>query len=108
MESVSSLAHFSPDVIVVGLGMAGLTSAYNLAKAGFKVLGIEQFSQSGAIGCSSAGFTRITRIASLDPLLESHAAQDQLEWKALEREAGCNIIHFTSNLTIGPEQHWKM
>lgn len=56
-------------IVVVGLGLAGLSSTWQLTKAGYKVLGLERLSCSGAIGTSSAGFTRIIRIASTDPEL---------------------------------------
>ena len=57
------------DVAIVGLGLSGLSSAWQLTKAGVKVVGFEKFAYSGAIGTSSAGYTRVIRIASTDPEL---------------------------------------
>ncbi len=50
------------DVIVVGLGAMGSATAYQLAKRGVKVLGLDRFAPPHAFG-SSHGDTRITRLA---------------------------------------------
>jgi sarcosine oxidase len=54
------------DVIVVGLGCVGMSSAYQLSKNGYKVLGLEKHSDTGSIGTSSYGLTRIWRISHDD------------------------------------------
>ena len=51
----------SYDVIIVGLGCVGLSSAYHLSRKGLKVLGLEKYSHSGALGTSSSGHCRIFR-----------------------------------------------
>ena len=50
------------DVIVLGLGACGAATAYQLAKRGAKVLGIDRFSPPHPFG-STHGATRVTRIA---------------------------------------------
>ena len=50
------------DVIVLGLGAMGAASAYQLAKRGVRVLGIDQYAPPHKLG-SSHGESRITRIA---------------------------------------------
>ena len=50
------------DIIVVGLGCAGLGTALYCARRGYKVLGLERNKESGALGTSSFGHTRIYRI----------------------------------------------
>lgn len=49
------------DVIIVGLGCAGLSTAYWCAKSGLRVLGLERNTSSGQLGSSSFGETRIYR-----------------------------------------------
>src|SRR5258708_28483055 len=50
------------DVVVLGLGAAGSAAAWQLARRGARVLGIDRFSPPHALG-SSHGDTRITRLA---------------------------------------------
>ena len=50
------------DVVVVGLGAVGSATAYQLAKAGADVVGIDRYAPPHALG-SSHGETRITRLA---------------------------------------------
>src|SRR6185503_17355799 len=54
--------NMSFDVVVIGLGAVGSAAAYQLAKRGAKVLGIDRHSPPHAMG-SSHGDTRITRLA---------------------------------------------
>ena len=75
-------------VIVIGLGIAGLFSAYELAKRGYKVMGFEQYNTSGATGSSSAGLTRIYRYSSTDLKLQQYSKYDKVQWKALEKISG--------------------
>ena len=50
------------ETIVLGLGAMGSATAYQLARRGNGILGIDQFSPPHALG-SSHGDTRITRLA---------------------------------------------
>jgi sarcosine oxidase len=71
------------DVIVIGVGAMGASAAYQLAKRGLRVLGIEQFTPAHALG-SSHGSTRIVRQAYYEkpeyvPLLQrSYELWDEL------------------------------
>ena len=47
------------DVVVIGLGISGLSAAMRLVLQGYSVLGLEQYSDSGVVGTSSAGLTRM-------------------------------------------------
>ena len=65
----------SYDVIVVGLGAMGSATAYQLARRGARVLGIEAFTPAHELG-SSGGLTRIIRLAYFEhpsyvPLLKA-------------------------------------
>ena len=49
------------DVIVIGVGGMGSSTAYHLSKRGYRVLGLEQFNIPHTQG-SSHGITRIIRL----------------------------------------------
>ncbi|WP_347558822.1 N-methyl-L-tryptophan oxidase [Robbsia sp. KACC 23696] len=89
------------DVIVVGLGAFGSATAYQLAKRGVRVLGIDQFTPPHDRG-SSHGATRITRMAVGEgevyvPIIKrSHAI-----WDELERDTGATLFHRTGGLIMG-------
>ncbi len=80
------------DVIVLGLGATGSAAAYQLAKRGARVLGIDRHSPPHGHG-SSHGDTRITRCAigegaHYTPLaLRSHTI-----WREVERETGADLL----------------
>lgn len=80
------------DTIVLGLGAMGSATAYQLAKRGNRVLGIDQFSPPHSLG-STHGESRITRQAIGEgdhyvPLaLRSHEI-----WDELERETGEDLL----------------
>jgi sarcosine oxidase len=77
------------DVIVVGLGAMGSSTAYYLAKRGAKVLGLEAFTPAHEKG-SSHGESRIIRQAYFeDPayvplVLRAYELWDQLEAESSE------------------------
>ena len=85
-------ASFCPDILVVGLGAMGSATAYQLAKRGANVVGIDQFNPPHAHG-STHGETRITRQAigegqQFVPLaLRSHQI-----WRDIERETGRSLL----------------
>src|SRR5688572_29357628 len=90
------------DVIVVGLGAMGSATAYQLARRGVRVLGLEQFDIPHALG-SSHGASRMIRLAYYEhpdyvPLLRR--AYDL--WHELERETEQKVIHITGGLYMGP------
>jgi sarcosine oxidase len=91
----------SYDAIVIGLGAMGSSTAYQLARRGARVLGIEAFTPGHELG-SSGGLTRIIRLAYFEhpsyvPLLR--AAWEQ--WPVLEAEAGDRLVLVTGGLYIG-------
>lgn len=90
------------DVIVVGLGAVGSATLYHAARAGMRVLGIDQFEVPNERG-SSHGETRLIRIcysegARYVPLIERAAEL----WKELEGESGAEILTTTGTLSVGP------
>lgn len=90
------------DVVVVGLGAMGAACAYQLAKRGVKVLGLDRFAPPHAQG-SSHGETRITRQAvgegaAYVPLVTaSHRI-----WRELEAETGAKLFEACGALVIAP------
>jgi sarcosine oxidase len=90
------------DAIVVGVGGMGSAALYHLARRGQRVLGLERFDVPHELG-SSHGVTRIIRLAyyehpSYVPLL----VRAYELWRALEREAGEQLLHVTGSLDAGP------
>jgi sarcosine oxidase len=89
------------DVIVVGLGAMGSATAYQLARRGQSVLGLEAFGRAHQLG-SSGGLTRVIRLAYFEhpdyvPLLR--AAWDL--WPEIEAESGQELLLRTGGLYAG-------
>lgn len=92
------------DVIVLGLGGMGTAAAYELARRGRRVLGIEQFELIHARG-SSHGETRIIRKAYFEhpdyvPLLRRAYER----WYELEQRSGERLFLECGVLSIGPSK----
>ena len=92
------------DVIIVGLGSMGSAAAWQLAKRGLRVLGLEQFSIPHSQGAHH-GHSRVTRTAYFEhqdyvPLLQRSFDL----WRQLEADAGQTgrILHLTGGLYMGP------
>ena len=89
------------DVIVLGLGGMGSAAAYQLARRGQRVLGIDQFAPVHNRG-SSHGGSRITRQAYLEGpeyvplLLRAHEL-----WAGLERDSGRRLFTRCGGLMVG-------
>jgi len=88
------------DVIVAGMGAAGSSAVYQLARRGSKVLGIDQFEPPHTLG-STHGETRITRQAigegdHYTPLsLRSYEI-----FRSIEKEVGEKLLLITGGLMI--------
>jgi sarcosine oxidase len=87
------------DAIVVGLGTMGTAAAYELARRGRRVVGIEQFGIVHDRG-SMHGETRIIRLA-----YHEHPDYVPLLRRAYElwRELDPSLLHIVGSLDIGPE-----
>jgi sarcosine oxidase len=95
------MEHF--DAIVVGMGGMGSATAYQLARRGLKVLGLEKHNLLHDMG-SSHGLTRIIRLAyyehpSYVPLL--FRAYEL--WRQLENVTGERILYVTGGIDAGAE-----
>lgn len=75
------------DLIVIGAGAVGSATAYYAAKAGYKVLLLEQYAINHQRG-SSYGYSRIIRYAYDYPVYVELMKAAFPAWRALEEEAG--------------------
>ncbi|MFN3285709.1 MAG: N-methyl-L-tryptophan oxidase [bacterium] len=90
------------DAVVVGLGGAGSSAAYHLARRGLRVLGLERFGPVHDRG-SSHGHTRITRQAYFEhpdyvPLL----LRAYELWEELQQRVGTELLRVCGGLMVGP------
>jgi sarcosine oxidase len=80
------------DVIVIGLGAVGAATAYQLAKSGARVLGLDRYAPPHDLG-STHGETRITRLACGEGIEYTPFARRSHEiWRALEHETGESLL----------------
>ncbi len=89
------------DVVVVGLGATGAAALRELARRGFRVLGIERFTPGHEQG-SSHGETRIIRLGYFEhpsyvPLLR----RSYELWRELEADSGRKLMRITGIVEIG-------
>jgi sarcosine oxidase len=90
------------DVIVVGLGAMGSAAAYQLARRGQRVLGLDAFPAGHTFG-SSHGETRVIRMAYYEhpnyvPLLR----RAYKLWEQSQLEARTELLRLTGGVFIGP------
>lgn len=90
------------DAIVLGAGALGSAAAYHLAKAGQKVLLLEQFELDHQKG-SSHGISRIIRYAYDYPQYVELAKAAYPMWKEFEQEAGEELYIRTGGIDFGPK-----
>ena len=89
------------DVIVVGLGAMGSATAYQLARRGMRVLGLDRFTPPHAFG-SSHGETRIIREAYFEHPVYVPMVQRAYElWRDLEKESDTTLLRETGGVMIG-------
>ena len=88
------------DTIVLGLGAMGAATAYQLAKRGTSVLGIDRFAPPHDRG-SSHGESRITRLAIGEGTHYTPLAMRSHEiWREVEKETGSDLLTVTGGLMI--------
>ncbi|MET3321047.1 UNVERIFIED_ORG: sarcosine oxidase [Peribacillus simplex] len=90
------------DVIVIGLGAMGSTAAYQLAKRGQRVLGLEQFGPAHDQGSSHGGSRIIRQSYFEDPAYVPLLLRAYELWDEIERESGEEILTITGGLMMGP------
>jgi sarcosine oxidase len=91
------------DVLVVGAGVMGAATAWNLTRAGRRVTILEQFEVGHTRG-SSHGRARVFRFAYEDPAYVRMAMEAKALWRELERDTGQEGILVTlGGLDVGPD-----
>ena len=91
------------DVIIIGLGGMGSAAAYQLARRGQRVLGIERFTPAHNQG-SSHGKSRVIRQAYFeDPAYVPLLLRAYELWAQIERDTGQQVLTITGGLMIGTE-----
>lgn len=88
------------DAVVVGAGICGLATAYELARRGARVTVLER---AGVGAEQSAGLTRIFRIAHADPALCALALEARAAWRRWQRELSAGVLLGEEGLVVvGP------
>jgi sarcosine oxidase len=89
------------DAIVIGLGGIGSATAYRLARAGTRVIGLEQFELGHHRGASQ-DVSRIIRLSYHRREYVELAKGAYGAWREVEDEAGEQIVTITGGLDIAP------
>jgi sarcosine oxidase len=91
------------DVIVVGIGGMGSATAWQLARRGQRVLGLERFDIPHAMG-SSHGVSRIIRLAYYeDPAYVPLLRRAYELWREAEAASGEELLVITGSIDASPE-----
>eukprot|EP01112_Ceratiomyxa_fruticulosa_P013455 TRINITY_DN3789_c0_g2_i1.p1 TRINITY_DN3789_c0_g2~~TRINITY_DN3789_c0_g2_i1.p1 ORF type:complete len:437 (-),score=75.94 TRINITY_DN3789_c0_g2_i1:121-1431(-) len=88
------------DVVVVGGGIQGSSTAYELAKKGKKVLLLEQYAQDHEEG-SSHGDGRIIRFAYPEEIYVKMSAIAYPLWDKIQKETETQLIKITGGIDFG-------
>ena len=88
------------EFVVIGAGVAGASTTWQLARRGHAVTLLERFARGHAWG-SSHGSTRIFRVAYRDPLYSRLAAAAIPLWRELEDAADETLLEQTGQLDHG-------
>ena len=86
-------------VVVVGLGVVGLSTALALARRGTRVVGVDRLG-SGHPHTSSTGLSRSVRVAYALPGYAQLAAEALDRWAQLEVQTGERLLHLSGQLDI--------
>jgi len=89
------------EIVVVGAGIMGLATAYELARRGRDVLVLEQFRVGHDRG-SSHGRSRVYRLAYPEAEWVRLAQESLAGWRALERETGETLLEQNGLLEVDP------
>lgn len=91
-------------VIVVGAGVNGLCTAWQLARRGVEQVTVVERHEPGHDRGSSHGKSRITRSSYHHPVyIEMVAVAHREEWPTLERAAGTTLLHRSPSCFFGPD-----
>ena len=91
----------STDFVVIGAGLAGASTAWELAGRGHQVTLVERTVPAGREG-SSHGSARILRYAYDDPFYARAVVESRTLWDELDRVSGLELITPTGAVDHGP------
>ena len=91
----------SYDYVVVGLGALGSATAYQLAKRGYSVLGLEQF-ELGHLRGASHDTSRILRHSYHTPEYVRLTLEAYDDWARLERASSSQLVTVVGGLDLFP------
>ncbi|XP_037087782.1 peroxisomal sarcosine oxidase-like [Pollicipes pollicipes] len=102
------MAELTYDRVVVGAGIIGACTAYQLVKAGHRsVLLLDQFPLPHSRG-SSHGQSRITRTAYRDPVQGQMARRSRTLWDDIQRHAGETLCHDCPMLLVSAAENREL
>src|SRR6476469_2145482 len=87
-------------IVVIGLGVIGLSSAAELARRGHQVTGVERYDIGHPLG-SSTGASRSIRSAYALPEYVRLSVRAIDAWHELERAEGRTVLHLTGQIDLG-------
>lgn len=93
----------SSDYVVIGAGLAGASTAWQLARRGHQVTLLERTVPASQDG-SSHGSARIFRYAYPDPFYARAVIEAGTLWDELERVSGLQLISPAGAVDYGPER----
>ena len=96
---MSTLPQF--DLIIIGAGVMGSSTAYHAAKRGLKTLLLEQFDLLHYRG-SSHGESRTIRATYPEAYYGPMVIESEKLWREAETDAGYNVYFKTEQLDLGP------
>jgi sarcosine oxidase len=89
------------DVLVVGLGALGSATAWQLARRGVRVVGLERF-ELGHVRGASHGDSRIIRLSYHTPAYVRRARAAYAAWADLEADAGAELVLRCGGVDVFP------
>ena len=87
-------------IVVIGLGVIGLSTAAELARRGHQVTGVERYDIGHPLG-SSTGASRSIRSAYALPEYVRLSVRAIDAWHQLERAEGRTVLHLTGQIDLG-------
>ena len=90
------------DVAVVGLGALGSAAAWQLARRGQRVIGLERFELGHSRGASH-GDSRIIRLSYHTPGYVRNAREAYADWAGLEADSGTRLVLRCGGIDVFPE-----
>jgi sarcosine oxidase len=89
------------DVLVIGLGALGSATAWQLARRGVRVVGLERF-ELGHVRGASHGDSRIIRLSYHCANYVRNAREAYEDWAELEADAGSPLLLRTGGVDVYP------